>query len=71
MWQHPKKPVALSIREVARLQSFKDDFLFIGAKDKQYQQIGNAVPPLLARAVAEQMLICLGTKPKEWLKNEI
>lgn len=71
MWQHPKKPVALSIREAARLQSFKDDFLFIGAKDKQYQQIGNAVPPLLARAVAEQMLICLGTKPKEWLKNEI
>ena len=47
MWQHPEKPESLSIREAARLQSFRDDFIFRGTKDKQYQQIGNAVPPLL------------------------
>lgn len=70
MWQHPKNPVALSIREAARLQSFKDNFVFKGTKDKQYQQIGNAVPPLLARAIAEQMLFILGEEPKSKLKSE-
>lgn len=70
MWQHPKKPIALSIREAARLQSFKDDFIFKGTKDKQYQQIGNAVPPLLARAVAEQMLFILGEEPLKRLERE-
>lgn len=70
MWQHPKNAVALSIREAARLQSFKDDFVFKGTKDKQYQQVGNAVPPLLARSVAEQMLFILGEKPVVKLSNE-
>ncbi|MEY8817925.1 DNA cytosine methyltransferase [Bacillus subtilis] len=70
MWQHPEKAEALSIREAARLQSFKDDYVFIGAKDKQYQQVGNAVPPLLARAVAEQMLYILGDKPIKKITDE-
>lgn len=70
MWQHPENPVALSIREAARLQSFKDDFIFKGTKDKQYQQIGNAVPPLLARAVAEQLLFIIGEKPVQKLSKE-
>lgn len=70
MWQHPNKPQALSIREAARLQSFKDNFIFKGTKDKQYQQIGNAVPPLLARAVAEQMLSFLGKKPIKKIESE-
>jgi DNA (cytosine-5)-methyltransferase 1 len=56
MWQHPTKARALSIREAARLQSFKDSFEFHGRKDEQYQQVGNAVPPLLAKAIAEQLV---------------
>ncbi|MER1959213.1 MAG: DNA cytosine methyltransferase [Solibacillus sp.] len=70
MWQHPTNAVALSIREAARLQSFRDDFIFKGTKDKQYQQIGNAVPPLMARAVAEQMLYILGEEPNTKLEVE-
>lgn len=56
MWQHPTKARAISIREAARLQSFQDKFVFEGRKDERYQQIGNAVPPLLAKAVAEKLL---------------
>ncbi len=50
---HPEQQRMISIREGARLQSFKDAFVFYGSKSSQYKQIGNAVPPLLARAVAE------------------
>ncbi|MEW4327062.1 DNA cytosine methyltransferase [Rossellomorea marisflavi] len=59
MWQHPTKARALSIREAARLQSFQDWFVFHGRKDEQYQQVGNAVPPLLAKAIAEKLLFYL------------
>lgn len=63
MWIHPKKNRAISIREAARLQSFPDSFIFEGSKDSQYQQIGNAVPPLLAQAIAEEIYKTL-TKEK-------
>jgi DNA (cytosine-5)-methyltransferase 1 len=62
MWIHPTKHRALSIRESARLQSFQDTYLFKGTKDSQYQQIANAVPPLLARFVAEEILELLGER---------
>lgn len=48
---HPKLPRVLTAREMARLQSFPDDFIFEGKKAKQLVQIGNAVPPLLAKAI--------------------
>lgn len=74
MWIHPNKDRALSIREAARLQSFQDSYIFKGSKDQQYQQIGNAVPPLLARHVAESLLSTLGIQVlfpiKEELKKE-
>ena len=48
---HPKLPRVLTAREMARIQSFPDDFIFEGNKSKQLVQIGNAVPPLLGKAV--------------------
>ena len=56
MWIHPVKHRALSIREAARLQTFPDSFVFCGTKDSQYQQIGNAVPPMLAQAIAVHLI---------------
>ncbi|AGG05891.1 DNA cytosine methyltransferase [Dehalococcoides mccartyi] len=55
MWIHPVLDRALSIREAARLQTFPDSFVFFGTKDSQYQQVGNAVPPMLAQSIADHL----------------
>lgn len=49
-----------TVRESARLQSFKDTFIFFGNKSQQYKQVGNAVPPMLGYVVAKEIL--------KWLK---
>lgn len=55
MWVHPVLDRAVSIREAARLQTFPDSFVFCGTKDKQYQQVGNAVPPMMAKSIAKKL----------------
>lgn len=52
---HYKENRVPSVRECARLQSFPDDFVFIGTKSSQYKQVGNAVPPLLGYEIANQL----------------
>lgn len=53
---HPESDRGLSVREAARLQSFPDTFKFEGSLMHIQQQIGNAVPPLLAEAIFQQIL---------------
>lgn len=53
---HPHFKRVPTIRESARIQSFPDDFVFIGNKGQQFRQVGNAVPPLLAEAVAKGIM---------------
>ncbi len=52
---HPEENRVGTVRECAVLQSFPDDYEFIGSKSKQLKQVGNAVPPKLARKIAEEI----------------
>ena len=53
---HPFENRGLSVREAARLQSFPDCYKFFGSIGFQQQQVGNAVPPMLARAVFQSII---------------
>jgi len=56
MYIHPNQPRGLSPREASRIQTFPDDFIFMGANNTWYAQIGNAVPVKLAEAIGNQIV---------------
>lgn len=59
---HPSFNRVPTIRESARIQSFPDSFIFLGNKGQQFRQVGNAVPPLLAKALAFAIMEVLDEK---------
>ena len=60
MFIHPWKNRTITVREAARFQSFPDSFEFKGSMTSQFRQVGNAVPPLLAKALGMSIIDALG-----------
>jgi DNA (cytosine-5)-methyltransferase 1 len=62
---HPTMPRVITVREAARLHSYPDWFRFHATKWHGFRQVGNSVPPLLARAVASRIMEVLGQTPEK------
>ncbi|WP_449540438.1 DNA cytosine methyltransferase [Ferdinandcohnia sp. Marseille-Q9671] len=67
MYIHPTQARGLTPREAARVQTFPDDYFFKGSYTKTYMQIGNAVPPLMSRGIAEAVMKALKESESEKL----
>jgi DNA (cytosine-5)-methyltransferase 1 len=61
---HPVEPRNITLREGARLQTFPDSFKFVGTQEEIAALIGNAVPPLLAQKLGEQLLMHLASSQR-------
>jgi DNA (cytosine-5)-methyltransferase 1 len=68
-YTHPEQHRTISIREAARIQSFPDRFVFEGAYTEQYDQVGNAVPPILAAVIGQEVRACLSGEATFTLRN--
>ncbi len=62
---HPYSPRCITVREAARLHSYPDWFRFQGTKWHGFRQVGNSVPPLLAKAIASEIINILGIIPEQ------
>jgi DNA (cytosine-5)-methyltransferase 1 len=63
---HPEEHRTITLREGARLQTFPDDFRFVGSREDVARQIGNAVPPVLAHQIGLAMREALGNSPESY-----
>jgi len=61
---HPTQTRSITVREGARIQSFHDGYIFCGCVSQQWTQVGNAVPPLLAEAIASNFIRLLRKAPR-------
>jgi DNA (cytosine-5)-methyltransferase 1 len=68
-YTHPEQDRTITIREAARLQGFPDRFAFHGDRSSQYDQVGNAVPTHLARAIAGEVARCLAGNASQRLQD--
>jgi DNA (cytosine-5)-methyltransferase 1 len=59
MYIHPHDHRGLTPREAARIQGFPDQYVFLGKPNEWYRQIGNAVSPLVAKALAKSLLLTM------------